>query len=235
MMLRRTFLKAGWLQILGFFTNPFGVGSSVFDNFDNLTSWNNIEDFFKNRKLVDIQSVNPSIKVNLKYSTTDNFLGKDVYWNLSKAYLHKSVANKLSEAQKSLEQEHPWYSILVYDASRPLSIQKKMRDKVKGTNKQKYVADPSKWGMHNYGCAVDITIVDKNWTPLDMGTEFDDFSSKSHPGASWLTKSQKSNRDLLRFIMVEAWFIQSSMEWWHFDAYSKEYIREHYRILDDTK
>lgn len=69
--------------------------------------------------LVDVQKVDPSILVELKYSTTDNFVGKDVYDDLTRAYLQPMTAKKLANASKYLQEKHPDLRLLVYDAARP--------------------------------------------------------------------------------------------------------------------
>lgn len=91
---------------------------------------------------VDLQKLDNSIAVEIKYSTTDNFMGINMYGDLHKAYLRPEIAKKVARAQKLLKEVDPDYSLIIYDAARPLSAQKSMYKKVKGTKFQRYVANP---------------------------------------------------------------------------------------------
>jgi len=176
---------------------------------------------------VEIKKSNPSIMVDIKYASNNNFTGSILYEDLNRGYLHPAAMEKLSNAQNILQKEFKNYTLLVYDAARPLSAQKKMYDTVKNTAYRAYVADPSRKSLHNYGLAVDITICDKNGAPLDMGTEFDHFGKKAGineeealVSQGLLSRQQVDNRKLLRKIMIEAGFSAIRGEWWHFNAYS---------------
>ena len=80
--------------------------------------------------LVDIQSLDSDILVDLKYSSTDNFVGKDMYGELEQAFLEPEFANRVVKAQQLLKQRHPDYTLLIYDAARPTSVQRAMRKTV---------------------------------------------------------------------------------------------------------
>ncbi|MDR1122161.1 MAG: M15 family metallopeptidase [Dysgonamonadaceae bacterium] len=189
--------------------------------------------------LVDIQSIDTTILVELKYATTDNFTGKILYNDLKKAYLQPDVANMLAAAQTYLKKEFPHLSLLVYDAARPLSVQQEMYECVKGTLKHRYVAPPEKTGLHNYGAAVDLTVIDiHSGTLLDMGTPFDFFGRKagiSEESAliqeGQLTQQQVNNRKLLRNVMRKAGFQTIRGEWWHFNACSLQRAKEKYELI----
>ncbi len=113
------------------------------------------------RGLINIQSLDPNILVDLMYAKADNFVGRILYTDLKEAYLHPEAANALIKAQKLLKAIHPSYRLIVYDATRPMSIQQQMWDTVKGTPSENYVSDPAnKGGTHNYGFAVDVSIYD---------------------------------------------------------------------------
>lgn len=192
-----------------------------------------------NRGLLDVQTLDPSIRVELKYSTPDNFLGQDVYGDLNNCYLQPEAAQMLAKAQNLLKQDHPKLSLLVYDGVRPRRIQKKMWDTVKGTDKQKYVGNPKYGSVHNYGAAVDLTIVDENGAPLDMGTPFDYFGKLAQPRLEQdffkkgkLTRKHLANRKLLRDVMTRAGFLPITVEWWHFNAFSKKTIRKKYQMIE---
>lgn len=128
--------------------------------------------------LVDIETLIPGIKVELKYSTEDNFFGKDVYEDHVRCYLQPVVAEMLRKAQEALQKEYPNLTLLVYDGVRPLSVQQILWDDLDKPDSIKplYVADPKVGGLHNYGVAVDLTIFDlAKGAPLDMGTTYDYF------------------------------------------------------------
>lgn len=194
---------------------------------------------FKEMGFVDVQTLDSTIQVDLKYSSTDNFMGINMYGDLHKAYLRPEIANMVVKAQKLLKEVNSEYSLVIYDAARPLSAQRMMYNKVKGTKFSKYVAKPAKGGgYHNYGCAVDVTIL-HNGTPLDMGAGFDEFSTLSHINneKSNLKKGKLSqeaydNRQLLRKVMRKAGFHTYRCEWWHFQHYTKKYMRSHLKSVD---
>ena len=119
--------------------------------------------------LVDIAEVDSTIGVFIVYATPDNFLGHVLYPEIHHAFAIPAMAQKLARAQQRLKAIRPDLSLLVYDAARPLSVQREMWESVKGTRNISFVANPAKGrGMHNYGAAVDITIVDSTGTPLPM-------------------------------------------------------------------
>ncbi len=188
--------------------------------------------------LLNVQDVNPRIFVHLAYSTTNNFLGLDVYGDLNKAYLQTNAALMLSKAQAILEKSHPDYHLIVYDGARPNSVQWKMWELVAGTPSQGYVANPERGSIHNFGCAVDLSIVDEQGQPLDMGTPFDYFGDLAQPryeekylAEGKLTQKQLANRMLLRNTMTAAGFEMIRNEWWHFNAYSIQEVKKRFQII----
>ena len=200
---------------------------------------NEIEEKFINAELIDIHTIDESIKIDLVNSDpAKNFFRENFYDGLNKAYLRKEVAQKLSSAQKILKSKYPEYSLLIMDAVRPRSVSQLMYEKMKGTKFEKFVASPQKGSMHNYGIAVDVSIVDKNRKEIDMG--FTPFY-KNNLSIYWnyarfkmfgLSKAQKQNRKLLSDIMQKAGFMPLSYEWWHFDGIPKNDARKKYQIID---
>lgn len=178
--------------------------------------------------LINIKQADSTIYIDLKYATTDNFTGKILYTDLSIAYLHPLAVEKLIKAQQILKEKDPNLSLYVFDAARPLSVQKKMFDVVRGTKQQAYVADPSRTGLHNYGMAVDLSIISiETGELLDMGTGFDYFGKLAgitnedlFVQQKLLSRQQVDNRRLLRNVMTKAGFLTIRGEWWHFNAYS---------------
>ena len=193
--------------------------------------------------LVDIQSLNPEILVELKYATPDNFMKKNVYGDLTHAYLQPAMAKRLSKASSLLRQAKPGYKLLVYDAARPNSAQYKLWDALDDLNipprqKTQYVADPKIGSNHNFGCAIDLTVVDEKGIPLDMGTKYDFFGPLAYPRSEQdmlkqgkLTAKQIANRNILRKAMVQSGFTVNTTEWWHFDGMSKKQARAKYGMI----
>jgi D-alanyl-D-alanine dipeptidase len=212
----------------------------VFTYFPVAAYPNSIEQKFINAGLVDIATIDKSIQVDLVNSDPrKNFFRENYYQGLQRAYLRKTVALKLSKAQKLLKNKYPSYSLQILDAARPRSISKAMYKKMKGTKFEKYVANPAKGSMHNYGIAVDITIIDKNTQELDMGlSPF----NKSTLEIYWqfvkmkmglmLSKEQKANRKLLSDVMLATGFYPLSHEWWHFNGLEKQKARQLYKIIE---
>lgn len=194
---------------------------------------------FAKHGLVDVQTLDNTIVVEIKYSTTDNFMGINMYGDLHKAYLRPEIAKMVVEAQRMLKEIDPDYSLIIYDAARPLSAQKSMYEKVKNTKYRRYVANPyNGGGHHNFGCAVDLTILYKG-KPVDMGTGFDSFSTLSHIDNEeinlkngTLSKEAYNNRKLLRSIMKKVGFNTERCEWWHYDHYKIKDARLRFKLLN---
>lgn len=207
--------------------------------FSGYADANEVEKSFIRAGLVDIHTIDSTIQVDLVNSDPKkNYFRENYYNGLQTAYLRKEVAVKLSKAQKLLKSRHSGYSLLILDAARPLSVSKLMFAKMKGTKFEKFVAHPNKGSMHNYGIAVDLTIVDKTGKELDMGfTPFRKSTSELYwlyakkKLGSGLSKKQKKNRKLLKDAMIEAGFIPLSFEWWHFNGMSKDEARRRFQII----
>lgn len=181
----------------------------------------------------------PQFAIDLKYATTDNFMGENVYKNFRQAFLHKMAFEKLEQASQALQKKKPKHKLLILDALRPRSVQEILWSKVKGTSSEKYVADPAKGSMHNYGLAVDLTIIDENNQWLDMGSGFDDFRDLSQPiledqflQQGLLSERQKQNRLLLRAAMQSAGFLTIKTEWWHFNATTLDEAKKDFQIIE---
>lgn len=188
--------------------------------------------------LVDVAKVSRTIKVDLKYATTDNFVHRNMYGDLTRAYLHPDAAKALSAALKDLRKIDPNFSFVIYDAARPQSVQRTMFNIVAGTPQERYVARPTNGGPHNYGIAIDIALTYRG-LPVDMGTPFDTFSTDAHITAEAslvkqgrISKQALRNRKLLRYVLTKNGFGTYSREWWHFTRYNMKYTRAHIKLLD---
>jgi D-alanyl-D-alanine dipeptidase len=191
--------------------------------------------------LVEVQQAIPGILVELKYATTDNFMHKNVYGCLQKAYLQKEVVARLKKAQDYLSASHPGYHLLIYDATRPLSKQWDLWNALPQYPpelRRNYVANPAEHSIHNYGSAVDLTVADEQGRPLDMGTPFDFFGEMAYPSrekvllaSGKLTKEAYNNRLILRKAMVRGGFMPIEYEWWHFNAFSRAEAKRRFAVL----
>ena len=194
----------------------------------------------KKSGLLEIQKEIPGILVDLRYSGTNNFTGKDLYGCLSEAFGRPELISKLKAADRILQARKPGYHFLIFDAARPLQSQRALWNAIQLPESKKhiYVADPKKGSIHNYGCALDISLVNESGAPLDMGTEFDFFGELAQPRCEQklllqgkLTKLQIANRELLRSCMKKAGFSGTSSEWWHFNACSLRQAKQRYTII----
>ncbi len=193
-----------------------------------------------NLGLVDIQSVDSTIIVELVNTSTNNLTREDLYGCLEKAYVLPDFATKLKTAQYYLKMIYPLYSLKISDAARPLSVQVKLWEKVKGTKSQKFIADPSTGSMHNYGAAVDVTIVDENHNELDMGSGSvrevqivrGENGSIHYSLPKSISDKQSDNRKLLSDVMKKAGCYGIKSEWWHFNAFTRVYTMNNFKIIE---
>lgn len=219
-------MKYSWLFIL-LLVSSFCVGQDL-------------DRYMEGRNLMDVTSLDTTLRVNLVYATPDNFLGEAVYFGITRAWLHPDAAHKLIAAHRLLKKAHPGWRFVIYDAARPMSVQRKMWAMVRGTDKTNYVSNPANGGgLHNYGLAVDLTILDEKGKPLPMGTPFDYFGEEAHTNreeslleSGQITHEEFENRRLLRRLMRQAGFRSIPYEWWHFNAYSRAEARQNYPLID---
>jgi len=192
--------------------------------------------------LVDIQELDPTLLVELKYSTTDNFMKMDVYGDLETCYLRRVPAEMLEKAHSILKENHPNLRLLIYDGLRPRSIQWTLWNTLSDVpelERTNFVADPRSGSIHNFGAAVDLTVAEKNGRPLDMGTHYDYFGELAFPRledslvvVGDLKQEQVNNRLILRHAMTEAGFSPITTEWWHFDSFPYKETKTKFTIIE---
>ncbi len=219
------------------------IADSVFDLKDS-TIYDTISAYYQMLEsigAVQITKIDSTIKIDLKYSGTDNFLNSDLYGAADKAYLQKDAALALSVAQSHLKMIDSNLGLIVYDALRPLSVQQRMWETFDETEevKRKFLANPNSTSMHNFGLAVDVSIQLSDGTNLDMGTDFDDWSERSYPCLEYylankglLGYNHVNNRSILRFAMELAGFTQNKYEWWHFYFKTKPLALAQFPIVE---
>ena len=200
-----------------------------------------LEESLISQGLVALEGIIPGIRVELKYSTTDNFFGEDVYGDLERAFLQPEVAELLRNTQEKLTTKYPNLTLLIYDAARPLEVQQILWDNLAKPDSLKplYVADPKVGSLHNFGVAVDLTIYDnESGQPLDMGTGYDFFGYAAYPdrememlASGTITKAQVANREILRSVMTTSGFTGIGSEWWHFNAFSRKEAGEKFELI----
>lgn len=192
------------------------------------------------RGYVNIAEKDPTIRIHLMYACPDNFMGEAVYTGITQAWLRPEAAEKLCKAQRLLREIHPGYALIVYDAARPMAVQRKMWSLVRGTDKTNYVSNPANGGgLHNYGMAVDVSILDAEGTPLPMGSAVDFFGEEAHTNKEEIlvqngkiSKEEFNNRRLLRRVMTDAGFRTIRYEWWHFNACSRAEAKEKLQVIE---
>ena len=213
----------------GLFADLVGVLSAVF--FCQLFFAESIASSNHDHEIdvVNIQELDPTILVDLRYSSKNNFLKKDMYGDLEECFLRRKPAEMLCQANKHLKASHPELRLLVFDGLRTRSVQKKLwdaLDTIPVSLRTQFVADPKKGSIHNYGAAVDLTLALENGSELDLGTEHDHFGELTFPALEdslldldKLTNKEIENRRILRKKTTKTCFSTIDCEWWHFDSF----------------
>jgi D-alanyl-D-alanine dipeptidase len=165
-------------------------------------------------RLVELISLDNTIKLDIRYATENNFVGRPVYPE-ARAFLQKPAAKAVASVHKKLRKQG--LGLVIFDGYRPWTITKLFWDVVP-EDKRKFVADPAKGSKHNRGCAVDLSIFDlKTGELIDMPSGYDEFTERASPNYTGGTPKQTANRELLRKLMEQAGFTVNPNEWWHFD------------------
>jgi len=164
--------------------------------------------------LVDVQALDSTIHLDVRYASANNFLGEPVYAS-ARAYLQRPAAEALVRAHRGLAAAG--YGLLIHDAYRPWHISWVFWEAT-ADSLRRFVADPTQGSRHNRGAAVDLTLYDlATGKPVTMPSGYDEFSARAHPGYPGGTSRQRWLRDLLRGAMEAQGFRVYEYEWWHFD------------------
>lgn len=175
--------------------------------------------------MIELIKLDPTIKLDIKYATADNFVGQVVY-PAARAFLQPVAAHAVASVHAQLSQRGR--GLVIFDGYRPWSITKLFWEVVTEAER-KFVADPATGSKHNRGCAVDLSMFDlATGCELSMPSGFDEFNEKASPDFQGGTAQQRSARDELRSLMEAAGFLVNPKEWWHFDHVDWE----QYPILD---
>jgi D-alanyl-D-alanine dipeptidase len=169
---------------------------------------------FRPSDLVELITLDSTIKLDIRYATTRNFLGVPVY-SAARAFLQRPAAEALVRAHRALAASG--YGLLIHDAYRPWYVTKIFWDATPQESKV-FVADPSQGSRHNRGCAVDLTLYDlRTGEAVEMPGGYDEFSDRSYPDYPGGTSRQRALREVLRSAMEREGFRVFDAEWWHFD------------------
>ncbi|MGE0440863.1 MAG: serine hydrolase [Gemmatimonadales bacterium] len=178
---------------------------------------------FRTSDLVELVKLDPTIKLDIRYADTTNFMSTRFY-EQARAFLQRPAAEALVRAHRRLRALG--YGLLVHDGYRPWYVTRMFWDGTEPAN-HTFVADPSQGSRHNRGCAVDLTLYDlRTGRPVRTTGTYDEFSDRSYPFYPGGTSRQRWYRDLLRTVMEAEGFNVYEAEWWHFDYQDWR----HYRI-----
>jgi D-alanyl-D-alanine dipeptidase len=164
--------------------------------------------------LVELVKLDPTIRLDIRYATENNFTGKAVYPE-ARAFLQRPAARGLLAAHRWLRRRG--YGLVVYDAYRPWSITKLFWD-ITPPDKRMFVANPATGSVHNRGCAVDVGLFDlRTGREVEMPSGYDEMTERSFITYAGGTPEQRARRDLLRNAMERHGFSVYPQEWWHYD------------------
>ena len=164
--------------------------------------------------LVELTKLDKTIKLDIRYATANNFVGRPVYPE-ARAFLQRPAAEALVRVHKQLKKKG--LGIVIFDGYRPWTITKLFWDVVP-EDKRKFVADPAKGSKHNRGCAVDLSVYNlKTGELIAMPSGYDEFTERASPDYKGGTDQERSNREMLRKLMEAEGFTVNPNEWWHFD------------------
>lgn len=169
--------------------------------------------FLEINKLVKITE-NDNVIIDVPYARNDNFCETKLYSHPF-IYCHEDTYQSLKILVENLNKEN--LKLKIFDGFRPYKVQAFMAEKFPNFVDGGYVSHPIEGiATHVRGIALDITLI-KNDNQIDMGTKFDEMSSRAHYETEGLNAEQISNRKLLRDHMIKAGFEPYENEWWHFN------------------
>jgi D-alanyl-D-alanine dipeptidase len=186
--------------------NAYGLAVvSDFPTYDRLVA------LAPEKRLVDAQSVEPSLRIDVRYATTNNFMHQTLY-PVAKVFVRRPVAEALRDIQRELAAQH--LGLKLFDGYRPYRVTERMWEPIRNPD---FVADPAQGSRHNRGAAVDLTLVDDAGNELAMPTPYDDFTPRARQDFRDLAPEVLANRARLLDVMTRHGFEPLPSEWWHFD------------------
>lgn len=169
---------------------------------------------FRTPDLVEVTTLEPAIRLEVRYATANNFLGRPVY-RQARVFLQRPAAEALVRAHRRLEAEG--FGLLLFDGYRPWRVTKAFWLATPPAERD-FVADPRRGSRHNRGCAIDLTLYDlASGREVAMPSGYDEMSERAHPAYAGGDPDARRRRDLLRAAMEAEGFSVYEIEWWHFD------------------
>ena len=195
---------------------------------------------YKTDAFTHVNQAIPSIKFDMRYTTTDNFIGRPIDgYNAPVCYLTDETAVALAKVQETLLKEG--HKLQIFDCYRPQQAVDHFVRWAKDSNDTKmksiYYPNVEKKGLfndgyiaakpgHSRGSTVDLTV-----NGLDMGTPFDFFDPRSHTNAKTVTKKQLENRMYLKKVMEENGFKNYAEEWWHYTLKEEPFTERYFDFI----
>ncbi|MFV1987572.1 MAG: serine hydrolase [Gemmatimonadota bacterium] len=169
---------------------------------------------FREPDLVELSSADSTIRYDIRYATTNNFM-QSVFYRSPHAFMQRPAAEAVARANRGLAGYG--LGLLIHDAYRPWYVTRMFYDATP-ENQKIFVADPANGSRHNRGAAVDLTLYDlATGAPIQMVGGYDEFSERSYPNYVGGTSLQRWYREVLRRAMEAEGFTVYEFEWWHFD------------------
>jgi D-alanyl-D-alanine dipeptidase len=169
---------------------------------------------FRSPDLVELVKLDPMIKLDIRYATTNNFLGTPLYTQ-ARAFLQRPAAEALLGAEHEVEASG--YGLIIHDGYRPWYVTKIFWDATPD-DKKLFVANPERGSNHNRGCAVDLSLYDlKTGKEVQMPSGYDEMTDRAFANYAGGTDEERTLRTLLRTAMEKQGFKVNPDEWWHFD------------------
>ena len=177
---------------------------------------------FRKPDLVELVTLDPTIKLDIRYATANNFVGRPVYTE-ARAFLQRPAAEALVRAHRALKEKG--YGLLIFDGYRPWAVTKLFWD-VTPKAKREFVANPKEGSKHNRGCAVDLSLYElRSGNEVQMPSAYDEMSPRAYPSYAGGTAAQRERRDVLRAAMEAQGYTVEPNEWWHFNCKDwREYL-----------
>jgi len=169
---------------------------------------------FRKPDLVELTTLDPTIKLDIRYATTNDFLGTPLYTQ-ARAFLQRPAAEALLRAHRELEAKG--YGLIIHDGYRPWYVTKIFWDATPN-DKKIFVANPAEGSRHNRGCAVDLSLYDlKTGKEVKMPSGYDEMTDRAYANYAGGTPEERARRALLKQAMEKQGFTVNPTEWWHFD------------------
>ncbi|AAU91292.1 D-alanyl-D-alanine dipeptidase [Methylococcus capsulatus str. Bath] len=176
---------------------------------------------FRPPELVEVTRLDPTIQLDVRYATSNNFVHKPVYTE-PRVFLQRPAAEAVVRVNARLKPLG--YGLILFDGYRPWSVTRTFWESTSGIQRM-FVADPREGSRHNRGCAVDLTLYDlETGQAVTMPSDYDEMTERAYPTYEGGAAAAREHRDRLRAAMEAEGFSVHPREWWHYDyALWREY------------